>query len=141
MYEQFYRNQERMAADLEAAINGEYSAIQCYAKLAELAPNEAIRKQILEIRKDEVKHFQHFSQAYTYLTNQQPKPKVTETCPDDFRSGAEFAFHDEQHTVDFYLEAADRATDPAVKKVFRRAAADEQQHAVWFLYFLMKKKF
>ncbi|GAA3314104.1 hypothetical protein GCM10020331_005840 [Ectobacillus funiculus] len=42
-------------------------------------------------------------------------------------------------TVDFfYLDIADKAQDSYIKKQFRRAATDEQNHAVWFLYFYTK---
>jgi rubrerythrin len=54
-------------------------------------------------------------------------------------SGLEFAIQDEQRTVDFYLEIADEATNQQVKEIFRRTAADEQNHAVWFLYYFSKQ--
>ncbi|MFJ7678868.1 ferritin-like domain-containing protein [Peribacillus sp. NPDC046944] len=132
--------QQDLIHKLEQAINGEYSAILCYEKLARMAPNETERKQILEIREDEMKHFQVFSQIYINLTGYQPTPKVTETCPDSYKAGLEFALVDEQKTVDFYLETADGAADRSVRKAFRRAAADEQNHAVWFLYYMVKNK-
>lgn len=123
---------------LEKAINGEFSAIQCYEQLAKIAPEKAISEQIKEIRQDEIKHFWQFSQLYMQLTGARPQPKVTETCPDKYRDGLEFAFKDEQETVDFYLDVSDEAMDPFIRKTFRRAALDEQQHAVWFLYFFKK---
>ena len=134
------RPQVALIRKLEKAINGEYSAIQCYEKIAKRAPNETERKQILEIREDEIKHFQVFSQLYINLTGNQPNPKVMEECPNSYKAGLEFAIQDEQETVDFYLETADGATDRSVRKAFRRAAADEQNHAVWFLYYFVKNK-
>ncbi|MFD4816748.1 ferritin family protein [Peribacillus butanolivorans] len=134
------RQQNKLVRQLEKAINGEYSAIQCYEKLAELAPDEKQRKGIMEIREDEVKHFQRFAQIYTSLTGVQPQPKVTESCPESYRDGVEFAFQDEQETVDFYREVADGVADRSIIKAFNRAAADEQNHAVWFLYYLVGLK-
>ncbi|WP_035019613.1 ferritin-like domain-containing protein [Anoxybacillus flavithermus] len=132
----------RFMKDLEKAINGEYSAIHCYAQLAHQAEKENMRKQILEIRQDEIKHFQQFEHIYFSLTGKRPQPKMSEKCPDDFKRGLEIALQDEQQTVDFYLEIADYTTNPYIKEVFRRAAADEQNHAVWFLYyfFFLKEK-
>jgi rubrerythrin len=134
------RQSSKLASDMEKAINGEYTAIQIYAKLADMAKNEAERERILEIRQDEVKHYQQFVQLYQRLTGRQPQPKIIEDFPDNYATGLESALVDEQKTVDFYLEIADGATDPFVKEVFRRAAADEQNHAVWFLYYFMKNK-
>ncbi|MCM3001478.1 ferritin-like domain-containing protein [Paenibacillus cellulositrophicus] len=134
-----YRAPASSIADLEKAINGEYSAIACYERLAGAAPSEEERTQIMEIRKDEIRHYQTFAGLYTSLTGRQPAPVINEPCPSVYRDGLHFAFKDEQNTVDFYHEAADRASDPAVKQAFLRAAADEQNHAVWFLYFITKQ--
>jgi rubrerythrin len=92
-----YRRNDKHIRSIEKAINGEYSAIHFYARLATLAPDINERTQILEIRQDE------------------------------------------QRTVDFYLEIADETTNQQVKETFRRAAADEQNHAVWFLYYFSKQ--
>ena len=129
-----------LVQDVEKAINGEYSASDCYARLANLAPSKKVREQILEIRQDEIKHYQQFVQIYRGLTGIPPQPKITEGCPNTFLKGLEFAIEDEQKTVDFYMEIADAATDPFIKEVFRRAAVDEQNHAVWFLYYFAKAK-
>jgi rubrerythrin len=123
--------------DISKAINGQYNAITCYERLAQLAPNENIRKRILEIRQDEIRHYQAFSQIFASFTGQQAKPQIVEGCPSDFRAGLHFAFKDEQETVDFYLEIAEKANNPLIKEQFRRASADEQNHAVWFLYFMI----
>ncbi|ANB60830.1 ferritin-like domain-containing protein [Anoxybacteroides amylolyticum] len=133
-------NDARFIKDLEKAINGEYSAIHCYAKLADLAAKENVRKQILEIRQDEIKHFQQFEHIYVSLTGKRPQPKIIEECSDVYVNGLEFALQDEQRTVDFYLEIADYTANPYIKEIFRRAAADEQNHAVWFLYYFSKAR-
>lgn len=132
------RQQNKLVRDLEKAINGEYSAINCYAKLAEMAPSDKVRERIREIRKDEKRHLQIFSQIYTNLTGSQPNPKQIEECPDTYVKGVEIAMEDEQDTVDFYLNVADGTSNQYVRDVFRRAAANEQNHAVWFIYFLTR---
>ncbi len=84
--------------DLEKAVNGEYSAIHCYATLANLATEENIRKQMLEIRQDEMKHFQQFEYIYMSLTERRPQQKMIERCPNDYKSGLELALQDKQQT-------------------------------------------
>ncbi|KHE72188.1 hypothetical protein LD39_05870 [Halobacillus sp. BBL2006] len=122
--------------DIKKAIDGEYSAISCYKQLAENAPMAEEMKQIREIRQDEIRHFQTFSQIYTILTGQEPSPKMGGECPAEYREGLVAAFKDEQETVDFYLNISEQAKDLKIKEAFRRAAADEQNHAVWFLFYL-----
>lgn len=126
-------------SELQKAINGEFSAIQCYRKLAELAHSDEVRKQIEEIRRDEIRHLREFSTLYGSITGKHIMPKQTEECPDNFTRGLDAAFKDEQETVDFYLRAAEETSNLKAKGVFTRAARDEQNHAVWFLYYLMER--
>ncbi|MFT9596866.1 ferritin-like domain-containing protein [Mesobacillus sp.] len=139
-YYDHYRQNQKLVSDLIKAINGEYSAIQCYAKLAAMAPNAEQRDQINEILNDEKKHLRQFSQIYTTLTGKQPLPQLIEECAETYLEGLEASFKDEQKTTDFYHEIADEAADPVIKEVFRRAAYDEQNHAVWFLHYIGKEK-
>lgn len=38
-YDDWYRQNDKLISDIEKAINGEYSAISCYAKLANMSYN------------------------------------------------------------------------------------------------------
>ncbi|MGH0946896.1 ferritin family protein [Bacillus mycoides] len=140
-YSDYYRmpNDIQLVNDIQKAINAEYSAVACYENLAKMAPTKDEKNKILEIQKDEKRHLEEFSKIYTNLTGRKPSYQIIEECPDKYRAGIEFAFKDEQEAVDFYLDIADKVQDPIVKERFRRAAADEQNHAVWFLFFLNSK--
>lgn len=129
-----------LIAEIAKAINGEYSAIICYEQLSKLAPNETARNQILEVRNDEINHYQTFSQIYVSLTGRQHTPQMTEQCESIYEAGLQASFKDEQKTTDFYLDISEKTNDPFIKEKFRRASADEQNHAVWFLYFLTADK-
>ncbi|WLV25903.1 ferritin-like domain-containing protein [Aciduricibacillus chroicocephali] len=125
-----------LITDITKALHGEYSAIYCYGILANQAPSSEIKEKILEIRNDEIRHYHTFSQIYLSLTGNQLKPQITESCPDNYKSGVLAAFKDEQKTVDFYHEIARKYEVDVVRKAFMEASADEQNHAVWFLYFM-----
>ncbi len=133
------RQNQQLIHDVERALNGEYSAIQCYKVLIDQADSNEEKEQIREIRNDEKEHYRQFSQIYLKLTGFQPSPKQIEECPNSYRKGLQAAFKDEQRTTDFYLDIAGQATEPYIKSTFHRAAADEQNHAVWFLYYLNAK--
>ncbi|CQR45963.1 Rubrerythrin [Paraliobacillus sp. PM-2] len=122
--------------NIQKAIDGEYNAIICYETLANLSPLQDDRKRILDIRKDEKRHLNSFSTIYKDLTGKQPTYELKGDCQNTFKEGIIAAFEDEQETVDFYLDIADQTEDTAIKQTFQRAAADEQNHAVWFLSFL-----
>lgn len=134
------QHNEQTIKNLMDAINGEYSAIYCYELLANQAPNDEIKNQILEIRKDEIRHYETFWNHYVSLTGQTMQPQITETCPGNYSDGIKAAFLDEQKTVDFYHDAARETSNASIKDAFMQAAADEQNHAVWFLYFMHENK-
>ncbi|WP_100488023.1 ferritin family protein [Sporolactobacillus pectinivorans] len=120
---------------LRTAITGEYNAITCYEVLMNQARTGHERQQIGEIRGDEMHHYQVFSALYQQLTGETYQPHQTGTCPNTYLEGLRHAIEDEQNTVDFYLESGDMAPNEQIKSIFYRIAKDEQQHAVWFLYF------
>lgn len=122
-----------LLADLTKTINSEFTAIHCYKQLASIAPSEEVKNRILEIRKDEIRHFQTFSSIYLSLTGMHHSPQITEQCPTNYKNGIISSFHDEQEAVDFYHEVARK--NPIVMGVYNQIAADEQNHAVWFLFF------
>lgn len=117
-------------------MDGEHEAICFYEMLAHMAPNASIKKQILEIRKDEMRHYQTFEHIYLCLTGCHYYPQSQATCPNSFLHGVDKAFHDEQKTVDFYHTVARKVQEPWISCAFSEAASDEQNHAVWFLYFM-----
>jgi len=123
--------------DLRKAIDGEHDAICCYEVLVNQAPDEKIKKRILEILNDEIRHYEMFSHIYFCLTGQHYSPQKQTTCPPTYKEGINHAFHDEQETVDFYHEMARKIHDPWISHAFSDAASDEQNHAVWFLYFML----
>ncbi|SKB05191.1 ferritin-like domain-containing protein [Sporosarcina newyorkensis] len=122
--------------DILKAINSEYTTISCYELLANQAPDSEIKDRILEIRNDEIRHYETFWYLYISLTGQEPIPQIIKQCPSDFKDGVAAAFIDEQETVDFYHDVARKTDNQAVKNALTQASADEQNHAVWFLYFL-----
>jgi rubrerythrin len=125
---------QQVQQSLLKALQGEYDAIIGYEKLAVMAPNESIRKKILEIRDDEKRHYQMFLYLLKNWYGQDFHPNPAKT-PSSYKEGLLTSIIDEQETVDAYLDLADQVNDPHAKKLIARAAADEQNHAVWFLLF------
>ncbi|WP_276353336.1 ferritin-like domain-containing protein [Cohnella caldifontis] len=136
IYDRLPAAESTLLSEIAQAINGEYSSIACYGRLLQLAPGEEAKTRIEEIRQDEIRHYQTFSRLFFRLSGRKPTPQLSEECPSDYLEGIRFAFRDEQKTADSYHSIADGTGDLEVREAFRRAAFDEQNHAVWFLYFL-----
>lgn len=126
----------KLISDLKKAINEKYTAIYCYKQLANLSPNDEMKTRILEIRKDEKRHYRAFSNIYTSLTGKSPSPTIKEPCETDFQNGVLAAFKNEQKAADFYQKIAKRTNKPSIKEAFTQASADEKDHAGWFVYFI-----
>jgi rubrerythrin len=140
-YSDFYRQvNQALAQQVLRAVNGEFNAIHCYTRLEKLVSRPKEKEVVREILSDEKKHLDEFSRLYISLTGKQPTVAKSNECPHAKEDIFEFSFNDEQETTDFYLEIADQTTDPTIKSMFTRASADEQNHAVWFLYFITKNR-
>ncbi len=131
------KRKDQLIRAIAQAIKGQYEAIHYYAKLIELAPTKEEQEQIREIRRDEKKHYHIFVEIYRSLTGRDPKRPSKPSLPTNYKEGVLAAFKDEQKTVDFYLDIADQTKDPYIQQQFTRAAHDEQNHAVWFLYYYL----
>jgi rubrerythrin len=134
-----WNRQQNLNSQILKAINGEYEAIHCYAEIVKMAPSSKVREVVEEIRQDEIRHYETFSKLYVQLTGSQPQITKQPKCSNQYLRAIDEAFLDEQETVDFYHTIANETTNSMIRSAFRRAAEDEQNHAVWFLYFLMKK--
>ncbi|RFU62897.1 ferritin-like domain-containing protein [Peribacillus glennii] len=140
-YRYYYRQQDHdLITNIAKAIDGEFNAIQCYNKLLKMVPTTKEKNVISEIIKDENDHLGKFTQIYFKLTGRQPDVAKSNDCPKRLKDIFEFSFEDEQESVDFYLDIANATDDENIREVFTRAAADEQNHAIWFLYFLTKTR-
>lgn len=133
-----WNRQQTLNSKILKAINDENEAVHCYAEIAKMAPSNKVREVIEEIRQDEIRHFNTFSNIYVQLTGTQPQITKQPMCANQYVKAIDDAFHDEQITVDFYHSIANETANATVRSAFRRAAEDEQNHAVWFLYFLTK---
>lgn len=130
--------QQTLNSKILKAINDENTAVHCYAEIAKMAPSQREREVIEEIRRDEIRHFHDFSTIYVQLTGSQPQIAKLPACANQYLQAIDEAFIDEQMTVDFYHSIANETTNPGVRSSFRRAAEDEQNHAVWFLYLMRR---
>lgn len=125
-----------LIADLEQTLRDEHQAIHCYAKLAQAAPDREQKNDILEIREDEIGHFQTFAQIYKNLIGRTFAPSASDVCFADYREELRRSFKDEMEASRRYLDIADRAGDTHISQRYQRAAADEQRHAVRLLSML-----
>ncbi|WP_051314643.1 ferritin-like domain-containing protein [Alteribacter aurantiacus] len=122
--------------NIARTMNIVYTSIFCLEVLAQLAPNQEERNRLLAIRVEEFRHYRMFAELYFTLTGREHSPQMMAVCPSEYKSGLREAFFNKQNNVAFYLKVAEQADVPAVRNTFRRAAWDEQNHAVWLLFLM-----
>jgi rubrerythrin len=114
------------------AVKGEATAVDFYGRLAEAAPNEEMKADILSIRQDEHDHFQLFSWLYVQLTGNQPVFQITPVQFPSFSEGLRIAYHDELEDYETYRNLYLTHSDPTVRNILLRAFSDEIKHAIRF---------
>ena len=127
-FNSIYRNDPRLFQDINRAINDKFSAIHYYTRLAEMAPSEPFRQYILAVRQDEINHYGNFSNAYFELTKRYPQVSKAVDLPKNYKQGIRNSIKAERQTVPFYMNIAQRVTNPNMKEMFIRTANDEQRH-------------
>jgi rubrerythrin len=121
---------KREKRDIQKAINDEYTAIQYYTRLAQLAPIDKAKEEILGIRQDEIRHFYQFTKSFYQLSGKYPKLNIfNQQFPNSYRQGLRESIRDETETAPFYFSIASRTNDLRIKRRFTQAAFDEQRHA------------
>ncbi|WP_416150508.1 ferritin-like domain-containing protein [Salipaludibacillus sp. HK11] len=122
---------------LQMVINHKYSTKYGYQKLVNAEFNT--RQQVVILRNilnDEVRHYQQFATMYLALTGREPVPNISREWLEDDPEVFFSSYLSEQKNVSIYNELSERAPTPLFREQFKRASADEQNHAIWFLSFL-----
>ncbi|MDG5789676.1 ferritin-like domain-containing protein [Evansella sp. AB-P1] len=124
-----------LLSHLITVINEEYTSIYLYKQMEKNAPTIKQKEVIKEIRQDEIRHFNQFSELYYSIKGEKYEPELLRKCPSNYLESLRDAFIDEQSATDFYLALSDQSFHPQINQMFQRASADEQNHAIWLLYF------
>lgn len=122
--------------ELREALNSKFTACYYYSKLKEKAETDSEVSIIRQIIQHEERHCNELADMYCFLTGRKQNPKFSEGWLGNDEKSLYDMFSTEQRNAVYYLEMADRAPSPLFARQFQRAAAEEQQHAVWLLAFL-----
>ncbi|BBN97758.1 ferritin family protein [Sporolactobacillus terrae] len=114
------------------AIKGEAAAVDFYGRLAEAAPNAAMRDRILSIRRDEQDHFHLFSRLYEPFTEVQASVPITAVAFGSFSNGLRIAYRDELNDYETYRNLYLNTQALTTRNILLRAFTDEIKHAVRF---------
>ncbi len=112
-----------------AGIQGEASAIDFYSRLADLAPDQQHKNDILSVLEDEKVHLQQFTNLYIMLTRSQPLYQIEKIPFHTYEEGLQKAYHAELADYELYQNGSTFIPNSPVREAFLRAATDEIEHA------------
>lgn len=136
MYQPVYMPRSQHAQPiLDAIISGikrEASAIDLYDRLAQVAPNDEHKKDILQALEVKKFHLNEFTNLYSNLTGSQPMYETEQVAFQDYRNGLEKAQQAGVEGYEGYQKISSLIPYPLAQNVFLHASATEMENAARF---------
>lgn len=126
-------NQQVFEAIL-VGLEREASAIDFYSRLANVAPNQKNKNDILQVAEDKKVHLQKFKELYITLTGKQPEYQINKVTFQTYRGGLQKAYETEVEAYEEYRNGCLSIQHSLVRDVFLRVLAKEKEHATRFGY-------
>ncbi|WP_147533727.1 cupin domain-containing protein [Bacillus marasmi] len=112
------------------AIKRKASAIDFYSRLANIAPNQSHKNEVLLILEDEKAHCHQLNDQYLTLTGKQPAYELDTTIPfQTYQEGLEKGYQEKLRAYQGDRNATQLAQTSSVSEVFHQICLDELDHA------------
>lgn len=136
-----FKDYAEFMENLEKALQDEAVAAKTYDRLAERAPGALDRKFFAELRDDERKHFELFSEIYRCLTGQEPsvcQPELPRMH--SYQEELTKFLIDELDAVDMYREMFLSTYDGRIRDTIFIPLTDEMEHATRLTFLFAKTR-
>lgn len=129
---------------IDFAIEKEQESADFYADLAESAENEAISKEILRIRDEEIKHRDWLkTNPISFLSNAEPKKindlnlaqyimPIKPSSNMTFQDVIGIAMQRETMSMHLYTQLSSMVSDPTIRQALLNLSAEEGKHKFYF---------
>ncbi|RSL30393.1 cupin domain-containing protein [Salibacterium salarium] len=134
------RNNQHVVESILAGIKGEAEAIDFYRRLADAAPNEEHKNDILRALEDEKVHLQQFTDLYISLTGRQPVYDIDTMTFNTYNEGLQKAYEAELKDYEEYRQSYAYTQHTPFRDVFLKAGTDEIEHAERFHFLSSNEK-
>lgn len=125
-------NSQQVIEAILASVKGESAAIDFYSRLANIAPNQEHRNEILHAVEDKKSHLKQFTDMYITLTGNQPMYEVDDVTFNSYREGLQKAYEIEVENYEAYRKIYLRTQYSPFWDVFWRACNEKVEHAKRF---------
>lgn len=125
-------NDQQVFEAILAGIKREASAIDLYSRLANVAPNQKHKNNILHALEDKKVHLTQFTNLYMTLTGRQPMYQIDNILFFGYREGLQKAYEAEVEGYEEYRQSCLVTQHPLVRNVFLWALTGEQENATRF---------
>ena len=133
MEEEHYRQlMNYLIQQLNQSIASEATSIDFYNQLAEVAPNEVHKQNILKILEDEKEHLRLFINLFIQITGNQPVYEASKVAVTSYEEGMKTAYERELKDFKTYRDIYLLIDHPMMRDIFLRTFTDEMEHATRF---------
>lgn len=132
MSRNYQGNDQEVFEAILAGIKREASAIDLYSRLANGAPNQKHKDNILLVSEDKKVRLTQFTNLYMTLTGRQPVYQIDKTPFYSYREGLQKAYEAEVEGYKDYRQSSLLTQHPLVRNVFLWALNSEQENATRF---------
>ncbi|MDT8862886.1 cupin domain-containing protein [Alkalihalobacillus sp. MEB130] len=120
---------EQQLEDVRSGIKRTASAINLYRRLANAAPNEQHKREILHALEVRKAHFNQFTHLYMNLTGRQPEYQIEMDAFQNYKDGLHKAYELELEDFHEYQRCYSETEDRSFQNVFLWALQGEQENA------------
>jgi mannose-6-phosphate isomerase-like protein (cupin superfamily)/rubrerythrin len=117
---------------LLAGMKGEAAAIDLYSQLADFAPNQRHKYEILQALADEKFHMKQFTDLYITLSGRQPEYEIDQVTFNTYGEGLQRAYEAEVEGYEEYRNSYLVTQHSPFKDIFLRACNNSAAHANLF---------
>ncbi|MGI8314671.1 cupin domain-containing protein [Halobacillus mangrovi] len=131
MNDSYYRsgNNEQVIEALLTGIKGEAESIDLCSRLANAAPSQNHKNEILRTIEEEKNHLNHFTNLYVSLTGNQPEYEIDKADFESYQEGLQKAYQAKLENYEAYRQSYLLTQHTPLRDIFGKACNDEAAHA------------
>ncbi|MFB4165751.1 cupin domain-containing protein [Alteribacillus sp. JSM 102045] len=126
------RNNQHVLEAILAGIKRKAGSIDFYSRIADSAPNQNHKNDLLHTLEDEKIHLEQFTDLYIKLTGTQPVYEIEKVTFNTYEEGLQKAYETELKNYEEYRNGYLLTQHTPFQDVFLRACNDEVEHAQRF---------
>ncbi|WP_249871807.1 cupin domain-containing protein [Oceanobacillus saliphilus] len=121
----FVEHSQQELDAIQSAIKGKASTVEFYSRLADIAPNQQDKEEILHAVENEKALLQQFTDLYRSFTGREPDYEIDNVTFSSYSEGLQKAYEAILEAHEEYRNSYQRTQQPPIQQVFLQAGTEE----------------